>query len=531
MGPPTAKGRDLFVQTAFEAPPGCAPHGLLKTLLAATPHGSLTPRIRLALRFLFPLDAQWQPRADEASLTDAVTFPDQLRFYNLEHARRHWRILAQHLHAVHGSMDIHVHNCLSLDEGSRDFIATVARSGIQLAFTLTAESAPGTTLLPTEDERASRPPEPTPLTRARDHLNVGDAWTTLALSRSTLHLDAQDEAYFLAGMALVMLERPGEAEPYYLRWRESGDQARIRANYVLAMLHARHLPRHLGSLSQAQAYLDEAGQLLDRQPDKDTPEGVFRRIFNDNGAALVAHLRGDHHAALELVLSGLHRLQLTGPKEALHQAVLLYNAAVCHQTLGQTDKAIAAFHRLIALDPRMPDHHLKLARFLLNLDNPADALPHIKEALTLDGAFTEAHSLHGYALRQLGRPDAAEDAYRRAFHLDHAHPVYAYDLAYVLTEDQRHHEADHVLRRLTQHVPAGAITTDTYSLIAENHLATRGPRAAAETLTTALQHHPNHPDLSANLRTVHALVDRLRSNDDGEVVLTWPGSARHSHGG
>lgn len=506
----------------IEACRGPATHVLLKTLLHLAGFQPDTVRERLAMRFLYPLSSRYTLPTSQVSLSDGNAYADQERFYVAEHARRHFRLLANRITDALGPVAVVVYNATTLDTGSQEFVRTLAASGIPLEFELYSGETPlahRSSLLTYPDPAEEREVaalmqrqdrlsdnERTHLRQAAEnYLNVGDSWTSIPMCRRLLEDSPEPELYFMTGMALVLLGRTEEAETYYLRWREAGTQERIDADYVLAMLYVRHHPPYLRSLDRAEDFLDDGFRLL---RDSEDANRVLGEIINRNGLALIEYRRGHSDKAAALVRSDIPRLRDAGdgPKQILYKTVLLYNLGVCQQALSQLEQARRSFEELLELDPLMPDHHLNFIRVLLALRDTPAALRHIQIATDLDETFAEAYSLAGYIHHQDGRLEQAIDAYGQAFHLNQMSPAFAYDLAYALNEAGRHTEAVAVLRTHTRIVGHEALTPDAYSLLAEALSHADGLPAAYDTLRRACQIHPTHEDIASNLNQVESAM-------------------------
>jgi tetratricopeptide (TPR) repeat protein len=81
-------------------------------------------------------------------------------------------------------------------------------------------------------------------------------------------------------------------------------------------------------------------------------------------------------------------------------------------------RAESAFQRAMALDPDHVKSYLNLARVLLEVSRPEDALARVDTALGLDPLNNVAHRLRARALDGLDRADEAIDEYRQAIGLD-----------------------------------------------------------------------------------------------------------------
>ena len=120
----------------------------------------------------------------------------------------------------------------------------------------------------------------------------------------------------------------------------------------------------------------------------------------------------------------------------LHKTALIYNLAQCYRRLGDLTSAIAAYERLLAIDGKMPEYHMELARCLIDAERIDEAIAELETAHRLDPAIPEAASLLGFALLQRDDLGTSERWYREAWKLAGDRADVAYDLAYVLCSEK-----------------------------------------------------------------------------------------------
>ncbi len=118
--------------------------------------------------------------------------------------------------------------------------------------------------------------------------------------------------------------------------------------------------------------------------------------------------RGDAAGALEDFDEGLRR----APRDTL----LLFNRGLALASLGRDAEAEAAFGVLLAADPNDIGALMNRARLRAARD-PAAALPDYDRAVALAGEWPEPFLERGALLDALGRRDAADDDFRRAWEL------------------------------------------------------------------------------------------------------------------
>ncbi len=197
---------------------------------------------------------------------------------------------------------------------------------------------------------------------------------------------------------------------------------RLRAYYVLAMLHARYLPEH--DFDKAEALLQEALRILESV---DIPEDVrhFQIVFISNGLAFVRHRQGRPEDAIRLCREGFARLEetLSPERHRLHRSVLLYNAAQVHAALGQLEEAVTYYSKAVEMDPHYSEYFNERASALLRLGRLADAERDLLTAIELSPPYPEVWTNLGQCYRKMGRADEAVAAYSRALDLEPGLPL------------------------------------------------------------------------------------------------------------
>jgi len=132
-------------------------------------------------------------------------------------------------------------------------------------------------------------------------------------------------------------------------------------------------------------------------------------VFQDNAMALIEMHRGELLRALELVESGIARLdaQLGDDQWVLHRSQLLYNRARLLAATGRLDEAFADFSTLIDVDPYYTDYLSERARILRLRGEFAAALGDYDRAVRLAPPFPELYYNRGTARFEAGDPNGA----------------------------------------------------------------------------------------------------------------------------
>jgi tetratricopeptide (TPR) repeat protein len=97
------------------------------------------------------------------------------------------------------------------------------------------------------------------------------------------------------------------------------------------------------------------------------------------------------------------------PDNAAAHALL--GEAMRQQGMARWPDAGREFRRAVELDPANADAHHRLGWLALQAGKPAEALPHLRQAVRSDPRLTGAWYLLGQAARRTGRHDEARQAF------------------------------------------------------------------------------------------------------------------------
>jgi tetratricopeptide (TPR) repeat protein len=194
--------------------------------------------------------------------------------------------------------------------------------------------------------------------------------------------------------------------------------------------------------------LDKAAVVYDRilRADPHHPDALHL-------SGLVAHQRGDHDRAHELIAAAI---RVEDARPAFHNSLGTVLLA-----LDRAREAAACFRRALALDPSYAEAHNNLGNALQQTGRLEEAVASYRRALQSRPGYAEAYYNQGRALHALDELPAAADCYRRAVD---AKPDYAKALKSrgdVLGELGRTDEATVQYRRALDVAPGDA----------ENHAA------------------------------------------------------------
>jgi tetratricopeptide (TPR) repeat protein len=126
----------------------------------------------------------------------------------------------------------------------------------------------------------------------------------------------------------------------------------------------------------------------------------------------------DTVTATRVVLPGVER-KLAGHAAQASQSELAqrFGQGVAMMQMGQFEHALTAFHRVLVLEPKLPEAHVNIGFALYELRRYAEAQRFFEGAIAL--APKQANGHYGFALARLaqGDPLAAEPAMRRYLEL------------------------------------------------------------------------------------------------------------------
>lgn len=190
-----------------------------------------------------------------------------------------------------------------------------------------------------------------------------------------------------------------------------------RINYVLAMIHARFLPKV--DFAAAENYLDRGLFCLesDQVGERDRS---FLKVFLLNGLAFIRHRQGKPQEALDLCRSGFATLgeKFTATKHRLHRSVLLYNTGQVYVAMKETQQGIDYYSEAIEMDPNYSEYQNERGNLYLQLGRLDEAIADYHSAIATSPPYWEVWSNLGQAYKLQGRLDEAIAAYDRAIDID-----------------------------------------------------------------------------------------------------------------
>ncbi len=265
---------------------------------------------------------------------------------------------------------------------------------------------------------------------ARERIYVGDYQTAYSVISNIPEADRTDACHHILGFCCNFFNRTTESEKHFKALLASSEVvAQVKATYVLSMLYLRLHPREMQSLEVAESYLNQGYKLIENNPN--TKDYYFHSVFNRNGYALCLFRRGKVNEALDMLVSGIKKLQLSddGAKK-LHQSVLIYNAVQCLKNLKNFAECERWCEQLLEIDPLFPEYWLEAAIVYVEQNKLTQALAAIEHAENLDRFIPEVYALKGFIYLEQNQISLAVESYSQAVKLAPENLQYQSDLEY-----------------------------------------------------------------------------------------------------
>jgi tetratricopeptide (TPR) repeat protein len=195
-----------------------------------------------------------------------------------------------------------------------------------------------------------------------------------------------------------------------------------RADYIMAMLHARFLPTK--NLGLAEKYIESGLRELELSSEP-VEERHFFKVFLWNGLALIRHRQGRAKEAIDLCQQGSKYLDehLSAERHLLHRSVLLYNIGQVYAAIGDLDESISYYTAAMEMDPYYSEYFNERGSLYLRAGKPAEAIEDYLRAIELSPPYFEVFSNLGQAYKMLGRHPEALRAFSRAIDLEPYHTL------------------------------------------------------------------------------------------------------------
>ena len=184
---------------------------------------------------------------------------------------------------------------------------------------------------------------------------------------------------------------------------------------------------------------------------------------------------------------------------------------------GEPGGAERAFTAALEIDPKHLKSELNLARVLLELDRPVEALTHVEKGLAIDSTSSEVWRLVGRVNGELRQVEPALAAYRKAVSLDELDVWAMNNMGLLLIETWRFKEAIGPLARATEIRPEAPVFQNNLGMALER---TGHYTAAAVAYRAALTSDSTYTRATVSL----ARVEKLQE-DPAMTVIDLPALA------
>jgi tetratricopeptide (TPR) repeat protein len=220
-------------------------------------------------------------------------------------------------------------------------------------------------------------------------------------------------------------------------------------------------------------------------------------------------------------LDNAARLSEQALKSGLQHPAPLCVMAMAHEFSWRFEEAIPYLRRALELLPTDSSMMAALARCLLAVERPAEALAVLEPAVQLAPSYANAHAYRGQALGRLGRIAEEEQSYARALELDPANLTAKAGLASLSSHFGEHRQA----RALALEVLEAAPNSETAALVvAQADMAEGSPAAAEARIRGLIAEQGPSPSLSSYLGDALDAQDRVQEAFD---AYSQSGEALH----
>ncbi len=258
---------------------------------------------------------------------------------------------------------------------------------------------------------------------------IGMAYYAAGLDLATrlarlMDADAEPKLYYRVRgqmcQCLALLDRPEETEPIYydLMARSASPMRHMTVSYSLAMCYTRLYAPERKDHRRALAHVNTAIAIASQLEDPD--ERAFNTVFMNNGKALVELHLGNLAASLELVETGIRRLdrELAPGQHLLQRSVMHHNRAQLLAALERPADALADYEHVISVDPYYPEYRFDRGNLYSKLGRYTEALADYEAARQLTPPYPELYYNMGDARAALGDLDGAVGDFRYALDLE-----------------------------------------------------------------------------------------------------------------
>ncbi|HFI0704905.1 TPA: tetratricopeptide repeat protein, partial [Streptococcus suis] len=292
-----------------------------------------------------------------SSLTLLQSYDSQLRYPMIDRAKKYLRLLANQIKTILPlKLIVSVDNLDEIFEGDKIFIDYLSQY-TEIVLEITNSKNDNTFNFLCLDENTLND-------MGLKYMSSGNSWTARNIYSYLVDVYNKPEYILNLAAAYNQLYEVEKAEYYLELARKLGDKnIIIEANYMLAMLFARHHKKHLLNDSYSKALLNEAYSYFG-------DEVTINKIFNRNGYALLLFKErrvDDAISMLKECINSLIHLKKISNDSAIeiHESVLVYNVLQCYFSKKNHNQVDKYFRKLELLDPNFLEYKIEYARYLL----------------------------------------------------------------------------------------------------------------------------------------------------------------------
>jgi tetratricopeptide (TPR) repeat protein len=192
----------------------------------------------------------------------------------------------------------------------------------------------------------------------------------------------------------------------------------MQSAYGRAMVYTRYYDEDRRDLRKAKGLINTAVVLAGLS--SDDQRRAYNRTFNENGLALIDMHLGNVDEAVELIESGIDRLdhEVEGSRYLLHRSVLRYNHAQLMVRNGDIARAIEEYSQILTEDPHHPDYWFERAALFERLGREDDAIADYSEAIRVGPPYPEPIYNRGDLRLRNGDVDGALEDFSRVLDLE-----------------------------------------------------------------------------------------------------------------
>lgn len=455
-------------------------------------------------------------KIDNLSLTAALDYDQEIRFFLKERVTRSFKALAKEISENNEVHEIEICAAANLNDNDVKFLKVlgeVTQVKVILTYLVNPEAVNyklsenerkiNITLL---KDKISKDELTYLREQAENFISVGNAYDALTILNKIVIFDNSSTIWNELSLANTMVGNDYEAEFCLNNMIEFGTlRERAYADYSLAMLYARHHKGISLSLETAKKYLLDGLECLKSIHDIDSDKLLRDTLFTENGYALILFRTGELDEAIKIELSAIKQLESASEGTPLLQkSVLMYNLAQLYTKKRDTDNAIKVYKDLITLDSNFPECRMELAKNYIAVGDFTNAKELLISATNIEDSIPEVHSLLGFVGLSTADTALALKEYKKAYDIESRDPQNLYDYLYTLETLNMYIQAGNVIENVKFHLDSllsianSELKTDLLTAIVEGVVNNGKLEEANATLKYGLEIDPFSEQLKQN---------------------------------